>query len=427
MSQMDETLRELLDSAVGEPPHQVTVEAVRRLVVRRRIFQSVAVSVIAVGIGFGTALSAGAIGAKAPGAVAVGAQHSGPPRYYVAEALGGREHGVSLVVRATRTGRVTAVVRDPVPGATCGGGNVGVAAAGHQTFFMACSVWRSAPASRSGPASRFRRPGKIQSIKSMIYRFTVTGSGRITGMSLVKGSMLNGWIDSIAAAPDGSQVAAEVELPHLGVIHTNSIPEGIFVISTRTGAKALWGSGPYVPGMTGYSGANDISFTGNGRELVLQEGWCPRSRYLANCNGDDDVEVRAYAPAARGGSLERGKLLLRPSELKPSGTSLFNSFITPDGSALNAVLATCPQRGTCTLSVVKMSAVTGQVLHVLYRTQTGSRAEGVFERFFSSDPSGRYLILAAGAGKARVNGWIDHGRLIPLVPANGNAANYETW
>jgi hypothetical protein len=423
---MDEALRELLDTAVGEPPRQVTVEAVRRLVVRRRVFQTAGVSIVAVAVGFGTALSAGAIGTKAPGAVGVGTQHSGPPRYYVAEALGGREHGVSLTVRATSTGRLTAVVRDPVPGATCGGGNVGVAAADHQAFFMACSIWRSAPVSRSGPASRFRRPGKIQSIKSMIYRFTVTASGRVTGMSLVKGSMLNGWIDSIAAAPDGSQVAAEVELPHQGVIHTNSIPEGIFVISTRTGARALWGSGPYVRGMTGYSGASDISFTGNGRELVLQEGWCPRSRYLANCNGDDDVEVRAYAAAA-GGSLEHGRLLLRPSELKPAGTSLFNSFITPDGSALNAVLATCPRRGPCTLSVVRMSVVTGRVLDVLYRTQTGSRSGGVFERFFSSDPSGRYLILAAGAGNARVNGWIDHGRMVPLVPASGNAASYETW
>jgi len=30
-------------------------------------------------------------------------------------------------------------------------------------------------------------------------------------------------------------------------------------------------------------------------------------------------------------------------------------------------------------------------------------------------------------GSARVNGWIDHGRLVPLRPANGDAVGYETW
>jgi hypothetical protein len=58
--------------------------------------------------------------------------------------------------------------------------------------------------------------------------------------------------------------------------------------------------------------------------------------------------------------------------------------------------------------VVRISADTGRVLRVLY-------------------PSGRYLILDAGAGSARVNGWIDHRRLVPLAPANGNAADYEAW
>jgi hypothetical protein len=77
--------------------------------------------------------------------------------------------------------------------------------------------------------------------------------------------------------------------------------------------------------------------------------------------------------------------------------------------------------------VVRISADTGRVLRVLYQVRTGSSFEGVFERFSSSDPSGRYLILDAGAGSARVNGWIDHQRLVPLAPANGNAADYEAW
>jgi hypothetical protein len=59
--------------------------------------------------------------------------------------------------------------------------------------------------------------------------------------------------------------------------------------------------------------------------------------------------------------------------------------------------------------------------------RTGTRFQGVFERFFTTDPSGRYLILDAGAGSRRLNGWIDHGHIKLLTPANGNAPEYETW
>ena len=63
MNGMDGQLRDLLDAAVGEPPRQVTVAAVRRRVIRRRVveYTAVAAAVIAVlvlvGIGtFGRAL-----------------------------------------------------------------------------------------------------------------------------------------------------------------------------------------------------------------------------------------------------------------------------------------------------------------------------------------------------------------------------------
>jgi hypothetical protein len=39
---MDRHLRDLLDAAVGEPPHQVTAAAVRRRVIRRRVVEAVA-------------------------------------------------------------------------------------------------------------------------------------------------------------------------------------------------------------------------------------------------------------------------------------------------------------------------------------------------------------------------------------------------
>ena len=423
MNPIDCHLRELLDAAVGEPPRRVTVEAVRRRAARRRAARAGGVSLaVVLAAGLGAILSAGAIRSGTPPAGSTN-QHAGPPRYYVAQDWDQKARKFVLAVRATSTGRVTAVIRSPLPGAQCGAGNAGVAAADSQTFFMTCS------ADQSKQAGLAAGPGKIDSIETLIYRFQVTSSGRITGYWLVRGGVLKGvWADNIAAAPDSSEVAAEVLRPGpSGQLYTNTIPEGIFVINTRTGGRALWHTGPYVPGAIQYAGGTNLSFTRDGSELVVLEARCHRGRYQDFCNGKSDNQVRAYRLSGAGGSLEGGQVLLQQSALKPPGTSLFQAFVSPDGSAVTAVLNICPRHGACTLSVARISVATGRVLRVLYQVRTGSAYQGVFDRFFSSDPSGRYLILDAGAGSRRVNGWIDHRRLVPLVPANGNAANYEAW
>lgn len=425
---MDRRLRDLLSAEAGDPPHRITVEAVRRRVARRRAREgAAAVAAAALAAGLGAALAAGAIRIGTPPAGSL-RQPAGPPRYYVAQYWDQKAQKLVLAVRARATGRVTAVIRNPLPGAQCGGGNVGVAAADNQTFFMTCIKEGSTPSGSIRRGRPIRQPGKIVSIETLIYRFQVTSSGQVTGYSLVRGGVLKGvWASNIAVAPDGSEIAAEVLRPQSGRLYTNTVPEGIFVINTSTGGRALWHTGPFVPGALQYAGATNLSFTRAGRELVVLEARCHRGRYQAYCNGHADMQVRAYSPAAQGGSLEGGQVLLQQSALKPPGTSLFGAFISPDGSAVTAGLATCPPHGTCTLSVARISVITGRVLRVLYRVRTGTRYQGFFERFFSADPSGRYLILDAGAGNARVNGWINHGRLVPLAPANGNNAIYEAW
>jgi YVTN family beta-propeller protein len=54
VNEMDGPLRDLLEAAVGEPPHRVNVEAVRRRMVRRRVLEGIAgaaaVAVLAVAI-----------------------------------------------------------------------------------------------------------------------------------------------------------------------------------------------------------------------------------------------------------------------------------------------------------------------------------------------------------------------------------------
>jgi len=55
----------------------------------------------------------------------------------------------------------------------------------------------------------------------------------------------------------------------------------------------------------------------------------------------------------------------------------------------------------------------------------GYRQRLPFTRFFSSDPSGRYLLLDAGPASGTANAWIDDGRPVQLTPANGTNIFYE--
>jgi hypothetical protein len=83
------------------------------------------------------------------------------------------------------------------------------------------------------------------------------------------------------------------------------------------------------------------------------------------------------------------------------------------------------ERHDGTIDVVQVSASTGRQVRVLFQENTGN---GVFYRLFSSDPSGRFMILDAGPPQGAIlNGWIDHGRLVLLKPADGSSVFQESW
>lgn len=405
---MRSNLRNLLELAAGEPPVLLTVDAIRRRATRRRVAQVGAAALAAVlTAGLATTVASGGL----PGSPA--ASKSGktfaPPRYYMQKYFNGRT--AALVVRATATGRITATIAAPRPGMNCADGNVGIVPAGKQTFFMNCVIWHENPGPR----------GKTTFLESFIYRFQVTAAGRVSGLSLVKGGVLKGvWAYNMAAAPDGSQVAAEVIRPGpSGLIYTDSVPEGIFVIDTRTGARVLWRTGPYRPGTVQYADGRQLSFTRDGSELVVLEGRCKRGRYLANCL-TQETQLRAYSPAGLGGSLEAGRVLLPNRQLL--NRNLLGAVISPDGFAVTALLNDCSRRGPCgTLSVARISVITGGVLRVLGQVHTAYAPTT-----FASDPSGRYFIVVVSDGHGARNGWIDHGRLVPLAPS-GSDVQQEAW
>jgi hypothetical protein len=329
---------------------------------------------------------------------------AGPPPFY-AIASGWK---TGPLVRSTATGRVTARVPAPPGYRNC---DNYVAAAARETFFMICS------AQRAGSAEG-------------IFRFRLTSSGRATRPALIAGHALRGLLvaSQIAASPDGSELALQVWRTGRGPIYTNTIPAGILVVSTRTGRSVLWRSVPERPAAPQFAAAQDLSFTAHGNELVALETRCPRSGDLNECSQRNQQELlQAYYPARRGGSLEGGQLLVRQSSFRPRGTEIFDAFIRPGGTEASVLLNHCPRRGTCQQWVAEVPVAGGGLSRILFRASGGTAFKGVFARLFGSDPTGRYLILNARVRNARLNGWLDHGRLRPLTPANGSGDMNEVW
>ena len=77
---MTRRLRDLLDAAVGEPPHRISVAAVRRRVIRRRVAECVAAAAAAAVIA--VAVPAG-LGALSHGPGPAGHRPAGPATLYV--------------------------------------------------------------------------------------------------------------------------------------------------------------------------------------------------------------------------------------------------------------------------------------------------------------------------------------------------------
>jgi hypothetical protein len=391
---MDRQLRDLLEAAVGEPPHLVTLEAVHRRVARRRVIDFMAAATMALLLaGLGVVVATWVTG---PGLANSHGLRAGVPRYYVQQ-----QHLIALytlppvtVVRATATGAVTATVHCPWPRAQVASG---IAAAGHQTFFIVCQrgVWGM----------------ETVVTGSRIYQFRITDSGRIGGYSLVRGGIFNGLDAShIAASSDGSEVAVVTTLD----TPANSLAEGIMVINTRTGARAVWHDSADVAGS--FRPFGTLSLTGDGRELVFTATPC-----FSHCRFGV-MELRAVSPAARGGRLDNSRVLLRlPS---PHRAYMTGAVISPDGATLTVVFVNTPGPGPGRESVSVVQFSTGRRIRVLYQAPTGN---GIYYGFFSSDPSRRYLLLNVGPTIGPVNGWIDQGRLVRLTPANGTNVLYEAW
>jgi hypothetical protein len=348
-----------------------------------------------------------------------------PHSYYVQDDLDGDRP----VVRSTATGAVTATV--PVPHAPRAPGYDLLASAGHGTFFVIAFV----------PGHSGQR----------LYRFRVAGTGQVSGFAAVPGGTLgraNWEADAIAASPDGSRVAisftfmgppkgcGQGKLPKCPPL--TAYRDYIDVVNTATGATTVWQGG--MSRLRASFTVGNLSWTGDGRQLVVLGTWCRTGGDAETCGGPKQrtAEVWAVDPSAGGGQLDQGRLLLRESARYPF---IVQAVISPDGSVVTAIVLKGSVVGTSqisgsvpdNLSVVQISTATGRRLGVLFRRHLGPTDEinGVPDFLaLYPDASGEHWMLNAGICSGHCtggfNGWIDHGRLVPLQPTDGRMAD-EAW
>jgi hypothetical protein len=404
-NEMEWQLRKLMEIAAGEPTRRITIETVRHLARRRTIAAvSAAVAVVLIG-GAGAAVAARTAGRQPVSATSL---PSGVPRYYYEDGVTNAGHEVN-VIRATTTGAITATVHCPAQGSHVR--LTSVIPIGLHTFFMMCQSF-------AGP-----RPSRVVTA-SRIYGFRLTGTGRINGYFRVRGGALGALnVYWLTATPDGARVAVLVPPGSKGP----SSPPEILVIDTHTGAHTLWIWPKEVLG-TIYFGLNEASFTGNGNELaVLGPARCIKGKTARKCKSTAGEEVRAFNIAGPGGQIGQGRILLRQSAIMPTSVDYINDVvISPDGSTLTL---TEVGSGIRTISsfvkVLAVSAANSKNRHVIFTMNTG---DGFSYNFFSADPSRRYFILDAGPSNGtRRNGWIYHGRLVPLKPTPGDNVFDEAW
>ena len=401
-SELEWQLRKFMQIAAGEPTRRITIEMVRRSARRRTIAAAAAAVVIAVTGGAGVAVATSAVGNQQIGATG---SPTGVPRYYYEDGVTNLDRGPVTVIRATVGGAITATVDCPKQSGHLAPSSV--IPIGLHTFFMLCQ--------------RQAGSGPNRVTVSRIYGFRLTKSGRINGYFQVRGGAL-GRGYGLTATPDGSRVAVIVPPGPTG----GSSQAEILVIDTRTGAHTLWLWPKEVPGRI-YFGLGEMSFTGNGKELaVLGPARCIRGKNAAKCKSTAGEEVRAFDVAGPGGQIGEGRILLRQSSIMSLALDYINdAVVSLDGSTLTLTeVGSGPTVHSNFVEVLAVSATNSNNRRVIFKMATGN---GFSYNFFSADPSRRFFILDAGPTHGTSNGWIDHGRLVPLKPTPGDNVLDETW
>jgi hypothetical protein len=392
-------LRSVLETAVGEPPRQVSVESVRRQARRYRTRHALAAAAAvtaAACMGIAAAAYAAGTGPAGPAAGGHGSHGGGSasvPAYYIQQSQTATGIAADLVVRSTATGAITDTVRCPGRGYLPASNDL--AAGSRQTFFMTCE----------------RVNGRDFVIgKALIYRFGINAAGHASLPVL----LASGQYSELATAEGGSVIAAVA-----GLGREASGPMGIALLSARTGREAGFISNN-LHSDGNRLGIYGLSISADGRELA----------FFAAC---EMPIVGCTAPTERILSLPRGgsepstasSTVLPDSALLSSeeNVTFLNGQLSPDGLTLDIAYFQRHVHGDGRLVVAQRAVRSGRLVRYLYLPSAG---KGMGLRFASFDPSGQYAIVDLGNANFP-NGWIDHGRFVPLDPASGSGVLDEVW
>jgi hypothetical protein len=226
----------------------------------------------------------------------------------------------------------------------------------------------------------------------VFYRFSITGTGKITPLTRINGIRLKqqpGNLTVLALSPDGSRLALSWT--------PDDIPDGaafvnkIIVLNLRTGARQVWkdslADGAYHPLIT------SAVWTPGGRALVFASHMCK----LNNGTGPCFWEFRSLRTSPAGGGLQAGPVLLRRNGMGGVNQA---PAISPDGSSVVEV------RNGISLgryvTVVRIGLATGKQV-VLHRF----RAHGQYQ---VGANEGNFLIIGQvihHGNNAVLRGWID--------------------
>ncbi len=422
MSRTEERLTDALTAAARSIPE----DALRPLIAppprRRAAWAAPLAAALGIVLMVGLAIALGTR-LTGPGTSSVPTGGRAPvPGYYVVEAL----QGGAPVVRSTATGKITATV--PVPRKANAGVDDILAAARGGVFFVAAAA----------PGTSGER----------LYRFSLTRSGRVTGFAAVPGGALGNrnWTpDAMAASRDGSRIAISFAYAYAGPGCGGTgqrpcpapHPDYIDIIDAGTGTRSVWRGGT-VPAFSVAS----LSWSADGQQLVYLGQSCRHLQVNSEAcvYGGRTAEVRALNPAAGGGRLNSGPVLLRQSARYPY---IAQAEISPDGTTITAVVLTGRMTSTHgardtvppDLSVIQVSRSSGQLLRVLYQRNLGRTPvinTGPDFLQLSQDGPGQHWLLngglacAAGRCTAGFNGWLRDGGLVPLPPVTGREVD-EAW
>ena len=299
-------------------------------------------------------------------------------------------------VRQTIDGKITDSARVPAP---AGSQITGIsAAAGNTIFFVA-----TANVGAICGTSRF-------------YRFSVSGSGKISGFDPV-GPAMTTEIGTMSVSPDGSRLAVAGETC-VSAARPNPVFE-VQVAYLDTGSVRTWENSvtAAVPARASSLEDDDVlSWLSDGRTLALSYSWQP------DAAGQGDQAVLELDTDSRGGSLQADSHVVW-QQPKNCAMCVYGGQVSPDGSTLiatatrSAGVISAKGMGTWDLELERISLATGRVESTILATTYSTVQMSPPWIDFWPDGSGQQLLVQAGTQF----GWIQNGRLVRL-PYPGNQA-----